>query len=48
MFVTHRVGSTELAEKLAGFKAEIEYRDGLRSVVDWRRSDQQRAVARHG
>ena len=44
MFVTHRVGSTELAEELTGFRAEIPYADGLRSVVEWRRSDQ-RAVA---
>ena len=40
MFVTHRVGSTELAESLIGFKAEIPYEDGLRSVVEWRRRNQ--------
>ena len=40
MFVTHRVGSTELAEQLIGFKAELDYREGLRSVVEWRRDDQ--------
>ena len=39
MFVTHRVGSTELAEKLTGFVAEIPYVDGLRSVVEWRAGD---------
>jgi UDP-glucose 4-epimerase len=39
MFVTHRVGSTELAEKMIGFRAEIPYREGLRSVVDWRAGD---------
>jgi nucleoside-diphosphate-sugar epimerase len=39
MFVTHRVGSTELAEKLTGFRAEIPYREGLRSVVEWRAAD---------
>jgi nucleoside-diphosphate-sugar epimerase len=39
MFVTHRVGSVELAEKLTGFQAEIPYRDGLRSVVEWRAAD---------
>jgi hypothetical protein len=39
MFVTHRVGSIELAEKLTGFRAEIPYRDGLRSVVEWRAAD---------
>jgi UDP-glucose 4-epimerase len=35
-FVTHRIGSTELAEKMLGFKAQIPLIDGLRSVVDWR------------
>jgi UDP-glucose 4-epimerase len=44
MFVTHRVGSTELAEQLTGFRTEIDYREGLRSVVEWRRTDQRRAV----
>lgn len=39
MFVTHRVGSTELAEELTGFRAEIPYLDGLRSVVEWRVAD---------
>ena len=39
MFVAHRVGSTELAEQLTGFRAEIRYRDGLRSVVEWRAGD---------
>jgi UDP-glucose 4-epimerase len=39
MFVTHRVGSTELAEELTGFRAEISYLDGLRSVVEWRAGD---------
>ncbi|MGH2957764.1 MAG: NAD-dependent epimerase/dehydratase family protein [Solirubrobacterales bacterium] len=38
-FVTHRVGSTELAEELTGFRAEVPYRDGLRSVIEWRASD---------
>ena len=44
MFVTHRVGSTELAEQLIGFTADLPYREGLRSVIEWRRSDQQRAL----
>jgi len=39
MFVTHRVGSTELAEKLTGFRAEIPYIEGLRSMVEWRTGD---------
>jgi len=36
MFVTHRVGSTEAAERDLGFRAAIPWRDGLRSVVEWR------------
>ncbi len=36
MFVTHRVGSVELAEELVGFRAETSYEAGLRSVVEWR------------
>jgi UDP-glucose 4-epimerase len=35
-FVTHRIGSTEKAERMLGFKATIPLRDGLKSVVDWR------------
>jgi UDP-glucose 4-epimerase len=41
MFVTHRVGSTEKAERLLDFRARIPLDEGLRSVVEWRRSDQQ-------
>jgi UDP-glucose 4-epimerase len=33
MFVTHRVGSTEAAEHDLGFRAEIGWREGLRTVV---------------
>jgi UDP-glucose 4-epimerase len=33
MFVTHRVGSTEAAERDLGFRAEIAWRDGLRTVA---------------
>ena len=45
MFVTHRVGSTEAAEHDLEFVAAISYDEGLRSVVEWRRSDQRGAVA---
>lgn len=41
MFVTHRVGSTDKAEKMLGFRATMPLRDGLRSVVAWRQMDQQ-------
>jgi UDP-glucose 4-epimerase len=44
MFVTHRVGSTELSERLIGFRAQLDYEEGLRSVIEWRSSDQQRAL----
>jgi nucleoside-diphosphate-sugar epimerase len=47
MFVTHRVGSTQKAERLLGFRAEIPLEEGLRSVVAWREQDQRaRAAAR--
>jgi len=39
MFVTHRVGSTDKAEKMLGFRATMPLHDGLRSVVAWRQLD---------
>ncbi len=45
MFVTNRVGSTDQAERLLGFRAEIPLDEGLRSVVEWRRADQRAAAA---
>jgi UDP-glucose 4-epimerase len=48
MFVTHRVGSTEEAERLTGFQAAIPYEDGLRSVVEWRQQDQARLAEQRG
>jgi UDP-glucose 4-epimerase len=44
MFVTHRVGSIEKAERLLDFRARITLDEGLRSVVEWRREDQQRPI----
>lgn len=38
MFVTHRVGSTQKAERLLGFRARIPLEDGLRSILEWRRA----------
>jgi UDP-glucose 4-epimerase len=48
VFVTNRVGSTELAERLLGFRAEIGLRTGLESVVEWRRADRTAAVTPSG
>jgi len=45
MFVTHRVGSTQKAEQMLGFRATIALKKGLDSVVTWRRHDQDRAYA---
>ena len=44
MFVTHRVGSTDKAERLLDFRARVELKEGLSSVVEWRRQDQQVAL----
>lgn len=41
MFVTHRVGSTEKADRQLGFRARVPLEEGLRSVVEWRQRDQQ-------
>ena len=39
IFVTHRIGSTDKAEKLLGFRAKMQLDEGLKSVVDWRMKD---------
>lgn len=41
-FVTHRIGSTEKAERLLGFKATTPLREGLARLIEWRRG----AIAR--
>ena len=43
-FVTHRIGSTDKAERLLGFRATLPLREGLQSVVEWRMA--QRAAVR--
>ena len=48
VFVTNRIGSTELAEELLGFRAEVDLRAGLESVVEWRRADSAAAVGSSG
>jgi len=40
MFVTHRVGSIDKAERLLGFRASTPLEAGLRSVVEWRRKEE--------
>jgi UDP-glucose 4-epimerase len=45
MFVTNRVGSTEKAERLLGFRAATPLHDGLQSVVEWRAQDRGAAKA---
>jgi UDP-glucose 4-epimerase len=48
MFVTHRVGSIDKAERLLGFRATVPLEEGLRSVVEWRRQDRLAVQARRG
>ena len=48
VFVTNRIGSTELAEQLLDFRAEVDLRAGLESVVEWRRADRAAAVTTSG
>jgi len=35
-FVTHRIGSTEKAEKELGFKAKTGLKQGLKTLIEWR------------
>ena len=35
-FVTHRIGSTEKAEKELGFKAKTGLKQGLKNLIEWR------------
>jgi UDP-glucose 4-epimerase len=44
MFVTHRVGSTEKAERLLGFRAQTPLEEGLTTVIEWRRTDQEQSL----
>jgi len=38
-FVTQRIGSTDKAERMLGFKARTPLLEGLRKVVEWRKSE---------
>lgn len=42
-FVTQRIGSTENAEKDLGFRWKVELEAGMKSLIDWRRSDAKRS-----
>ena len=35
-FVTNRICSTEKAERELGFRAKVELKEGLKSLIDWR------------
>ena len=35
-FVTHRIGSTQKAERELGFKASVELQEGLKKLIEWR------------
>ncbi len=39
-FVTNRIGCPLAAKRDLGFEWEIDLREGLRRVIDWRRRDQ--------
>jgi UDP-glucose 4-epimerase len=43
-FVTERLGSTEKAEQLLGFRATVPLEEGLASVIEWRRADKRAAA----
>ena len=42
--VTRRLGDTTRARERLGFRAEVPLEDGLRSVVDWWRAEQEEEV----
>lgn len=47
-FVTNRVGSARKAEKDIGYKWTIDLEDGLKSLIEWRRSNQATLVTIRG
>lgn len=48
MFVKNRIGDPTLARKELDFEAEIGLREGLQSLIDWRREDQGVVSSRRG
>ncbi len=47
-FVTNRVGCPKAAERDLGFRWQIGLREGMQSLIDWRREHQERLHAMHG
>jgi UDP-glucose 4-epimerase len=45
-FVKNRIGSTEQAEREIGFRAEVDLDDGLRRLIEWRRTHKDQVDAR--
>lgn len=43
-FVTNRIGSTDKAEKHLGFRATTSLKEGLRKLIEWRKSHKERFV----
>jgi UDP-glucose 4-epimerase len=44
-FVTQRIGSTDKAERLLGFRATVPLREGMQSMVEWRMAQRSAAPA---
>jgi UDP-glucose 4-epimerase len=47
-FVSHRLASTEKAERMLDFRAETDLREGMRRLIEWRREDIYRSQRRAG
>lgn len=45
-FVTNRIGTTEAAERDLGFRWTIDLEEGMKSLIEWRRADQDAVTAR--
>lgn len=41
-YVSHRLASTDKAERLLGFRARVSIREGIRRLIEWRRRDMAR------
>jgi UDP-glucose 4-epimerase len=45
-FVTNRIGSTEAARRDLGFESSVDLDEGMRRLIEWRRSDREGVDAR--